>query len=38
VELSTLNALISWLQNAGQAGDAPVGTVIKTMTQVLNGS
>jgi peptidoglycan/xylan/chitin deacetylase (PgdA/CDA1 family) len=38
VELSTLNALISWLQSAGQAGGAPAGTVVKTMTQVLNGS
>jgi peptidoglycan/xylan/chitin deacetylase (PgdA/CDA1 family) len=38
VELSTLNALIDWLQNAGQQGGAPAGTVMKTMTQVLNGS
>lgn len=38
VELSTLNSLITWLQNAGQTGGAPTGTVMKTMTQVLNGS
>ena len=38
VELATLNSLITWLQNAGQTGGAPTGTVIKTMTQVLNGS
>jgi peptidoglycan/xylan/chitin deacetylase (PgdA/CDA1 family) len=38
VELSTLNALIDWLQNAGQQGGAPAGTVLKTMTQVMNGS
>jgi peptidoglycan/xylan/chitin deacetylase (PgdA/CDA1 family) len=38
VELSTLNALIGWLQNVGQQGGAPAGTVLKTMTQVLNGS
>ena len=34
----TLNALLDWLQNAGQPGGAPAGTVVKTMTQVLNGS
>ena len=38
VELSTLNALIGWLQNAGQQGGAPAGTVVKTMAQALNGS
>ncbi len=38
VELSTLNALLDWLQNAGQSGGAPAGTVTKTMTQVMNGS
>jgi len=38
VELSTLNALIGWLQNAGQPGGAPAGTVVKTMAQALNGS
>jgi peptidoglycan/xylan/chitin deacetylase (PgdA/CDA1 family) len=37
VELSTLNNLLTWLQNAGQAGGAPAGTVIKTMSQVMNG-
>lgn len=38
VKLSTLNALLDWLQNAGQPGGAPAGTVVKTMTQVMNGS
>jgi peptidoglycan/xylan/chitin deacetylase (PgdA/CDA1 family) len=38
MELSTLNALLDWLQNAGQPGGAPAGTVVKTMTQALNGS
>lgn len=33
-----MNSLITWLQNAGQPGGAPVGTVIKTMTQVMNGA
>jgi peptidoglycan/xylan/chitin deacetylase (PgdA/CDA1 family) len=37
VELDTLNALIGWLQNAGQPGGAPAGTVIKTVSQLLNG-
>jgi peptidoglycan/xylan/chitin deacetylase (PgdA/CDA1 family) len=37
VELDTLNALLDWLQNAGQAGGAPAGTVMKTVTQVING-
>jgi peptidoglycan/xylan/chitin deacetylase (PgdA/CDA1 family) len=37
VELDTLNALITWLQNAGQPGGAPAGTVAKTVTQVING-
>jgi peptidoglycan/xylan/chitin deacetylase (PgdA/CDA1 family) len=37
VELSTLNNLITWLQNAGQPGGAPAGTVIKTISQVING-
>jgi peptidoglycan/xylan/chitin deacetylase (PgdA/CDA1 family) len=37
IELSTLNALLGWLQNAGQPGGAPSGTVVKTMAQALNG-
>jgi peptidoglycan/xylan/chitin deacetylase (PgdA/CDA1 family) len=37
VELSTLNSLLDWLQNAGQPGGAPVGTVTKTVSQVMNG-
>jgi peptidoglycan/xylan/chitin deacetylase (PgdA/CDA1 family) len=37
VELDTLNSLLDWLQHAGQPGGAPAGTVIKTMSQVLNG-
>jgi peptidoglycan/xylan/chitin deacetylase (PgdA/CDA1 family) len=37
VELGTLNALLDWLQNAGKPGGAPAGTVIKTVSQVVNG-
>ena len=37
VELSTLNSLLDWLQNAGQTGGAPAGTVMKTVSQVTNG-
>jgi peptidoglycan/xylan/chitin deacetylase (PgdA/CDA1 family) len=36
VELDTLNALLDWLQNAGQPGGAPAGTVLKTVSQVMN--
>ena len=36
-ELSTFNALLDWLQNAGQPGGAPVGTAVKTVRQVING-
>jgi len=37
VELSTLNSLLDWLQNVGQPGGAPAGTVLKTVSQVMNG-
>jgi peptidoglycan/xylan/chitin deacetylase (PgdA/CDA1 family) len=37
VELNTLNSLLDWLQNAGKPGGAPAGTVIKTVSQVMNG-
>jgi peptidoglycan/xylan/chitin deacetylase (PgdA/CDA1 family) len=37
VELDTFNALLDWLQHAGQPGGAPAGTVIKTVSQVMNG-
>src|SRR5579863_2286265 len=37
VELDTLNSLLTWLQNAGQPGGAPTGTVVKTVSQVING-
>jgi peptidoglycan/xylan/chitin deacetylase (PgdA/CDA1 family) len=37
VELSTLNSLLDWLQNAGRPGGAPAGTVVKTVSQVMNG-
>lgn len=37
IELDTLNAFLDWLQNAGQPGGAPAGTVVKTVTQVING-
>lgn len=37
VELNTLNSLITWLQSAGQSGGAPAGTVVKTVSNVING-
>jgi peptidoglycan/xylan/chitin deacetylase (PgdA/CDA1 family) len=37
VELDTLSSLVAWLKNAGQSGGAPTGTVIKTVSQVING-
>jgi peptidoglycan/xylan/chitin deacetylase (PgdA/CDA1 family) len=37
IELDTLNAFLDWLQNAGQPGGAPAGTVVKTVSQVING-
>jgi peptidoglycan/xylan/chitin deacetylase (PgdA/CDA1 family) len=37
VELNTLNSVLDWLQAAGQAGGAPAGTVVKTVSQVING-
>jgi peptidoglycan/xylan/chitin deacetylase (PgdA/CDA1 family) len=38
IELDTFTAFLTWLQNAGQPGGAPAGTVVKTVRQVLNGS
>jgi len=38
VELDTLNGLLDWLQNAGQAGGAPVRTQLATISQVINGA
>jgi peptidoglycan/xylan/chitin deacetylase (PgdA/CDA1 family) len=37
IELDTLNAFLDWLQNAGQPGGAPAGTVVQTVRQVING-
>ena len=37
MELDTLNSLLDWIQNAGQPGGAPLGTQIKTVSQVING-
>ena len=37
VELNTLNALLDWLQNAGQPGGAPPRTDVQTVSQVVNG-
>ncbi len=37
VELDTLNALLDWLQSAGQSGGAPQGTTMETVSQVING-
>jgi peptidoglycan/xylan/chitin deacetylase (PgdA/CDA1 family) len=34
-ELDTFNAFLTWLQNAGQPGGAPAGTVVKTVRQAL---
>jgi peptidoglycan/xylan/chitin deacetylase (PgdA/CDA1 family) len=36
-QLDTLNALLDWLGNAGQANGAPAGTVLKTVRQVVTG-
>jgi peptidoglycan/xylan/chitin deacetylase (PgdA/CDA1 family) len=33
-DLPVLNSFLDWLQNAGQPGGAPVGTVVKTVRQV----
>ena len=38
IELDTFTAFLTWLQNAGQPGGAPAGTVVKTVRQVINGS
>jgi peptidoglycan/xylan/chitin deacetylase (PgdA/CDA1 family) len=35
IELDTFNAFLDWLQNAGQPGQAPAGTVVQTVRQVL---
>jgi peptidoglycan/xylan/chitin deacetylase (PgdA/CDA1 family) len=37
VELDTFNAYLDWLQKAGQPSGAPAGTVVKTVSQVING-
>ena len=37
IELSTLNAFLDWLNNAGQPGGAPVRTTVQTVSQVING-
>jgi len=36
-DLPVLNSFMDWLQNAGQPGGAPVGTIIKTVRQVTSG-
>ena len=38
IELDTFNALLDWLQNAGQPGGALAGVVVQTVRQVVNGS
>jgi peptidoglycan/xylan/chitin deacetylase (PgdA/CDA1 family) len=35
IELATFTAFLNWLQNAGQPGGAPAGTVVKTVRQAL---
>jgi peptidoglycan/xylan/chitin deacetylase (PgdA/CDA1 family) len=35
-EIDTFNAFLDWLQNAGQPGGAPAGTVVQTVRQVMN--
>jgi peptidoglycan/xylan/chitin deacetylase (PgdA/CDA1 family) len=37
VELSTFNAFLDWLGNAGQTGGAPARTDVETVSQVVNG-
>jgi peptidoglycan/xylan/chitin deacetylase (PgdA/CDA1 family) len=37
IELDTFNALLDWLQNAGQPGGAPAGVVVQTVRKVING-
>jgi peptidoglycan/xylan/chitin deacetylase (PgdA/CDA1 family) len=35
IELADLNSFLDWVQNAGQSGGAPEGTVLKTAAQAL---
>ncbi len=35
MELSTLNAFLDWMQNAGQPGGAPAGVTMETVRQVI---
>jgi hypothetical protein len=35
-DLPVLNSFLDWLQNAGQPGGAPVGTVVKTVRQIMS--
>jgi peptidoglycan/xylan/chitin deacetylase (PgdA/CDA1 family) len=35
MELSTLNAFLDWMQNAGQPGGAPAGVTFETVRQVI---
>ncbi len=37
IELSTLNALLDWLQASGQPGGAPPRTAVQTVSEVING-
>ena len=38
IELSDLNAFLTWVRDAGETGGAPAGTTIKTMGAVLTAS
>jgi len=37
IDLPTMNGLLDWLQSAGQPGGAPPGTVVQTVSQVIDG-
>jgi peptidoglycan/xylan/chitin deacetylase (PgdA/CDA1 family) len=37
MELDTFTAFLDWMQNSGQAGGAPAGTVVKSVSQVMAG-
>ena len=37
MELDTFTAFLDWMQNSGQAGGAPAGTVVKSVSEVMAG-
>jgi peptidoglycan/xylan/chitin deacetylase (PgdA/CDA1 family) len=38
MELATYNAFLDWLQDAGQQGAAPAGTIVRTVGTAINGT